>query len=192
MTERVLFHRLLDKFQRVLLPQAGKLARAFPGRMWRICGSEYASEPYLPPPLYQEYVVRYTGELCAAIRRHGGYPRIHSHGRLRAILPLIARMEPACLDPLEPPPQGDMALREIKDAIGADTVLMGNLEASDIESLPAREFERKIVTALREGTAGAGRGFVLLPSACPYGRKITERTMANYRAMVDLARRWGG
>jgi hypothetical protein len=192
MTERALFHRLVDKFHRVILPRVEKTAQAFPGRMWRIYGSEYASEPYLPPRLYQEYIVRYTGELCAAIRRHGGYPRIHSHGRLRAILPLLARMEPACLDPLEPPPQGDMTLREIKAAVGADMVLMGNIEASDIEGLPPREFRKKVVAALREGTAGSGRGFILMPSACPYGRAITERTMENYRIMADLARDWGG
>jgi uroporphyrinogen-III decarboxylase len=131
MTERSRFQKLLERFHRVHLARTQKLAQAFPGRMWRIYGSEYASEPYLPPALYEEYVVRYTGELCAAIRQHGGYPRIHSHGRLRGILPLIARMEPACLDPLEPPPQGDMELWEIQQAIGADTVLMGNIEAVD-------------------------------------------------------------
>jgi uroporphyrinogen-III decarboxylase len=187
MTERTLFRRLLEKLHRVHLPQTEKTARAFPGRMWRICGSEYASEPYLPPELYAEYVTRYTGEMCAAISRYGGYPRIHSHGRLRGILGHIAAMGPAGLDPIEPPPQGDMELREVRAAIGDRVVLMGNIEAADIENLSPPEFERRVARAMREGTAGSGRGFVLHPSSCPYGRTITPQTMANYRTMIRLA-----
>ena len=192
LTEPALFHRLLERFARALLPQCEQVARACPGRLWRICGSEYASEPYLPPRLYEQYVVRYTGQMVRTIQEHGGYARIHSHGRLRGILPLIAGMRPDGLDPLEPPPQGDMHLWEIKEAIGRDTVLMGNIEAADIENLPPADFEAKVVAALREGTAGEGRGFVLQPSACPYGRAISARTMANYETMVRRARTWEG
>ena len=44
--------------------------------------------------------------------------------------------------------------------------------------------------ALAEGTAGAGRGFVLMPSAAPYGRTISSTTMRNYETMVRLAEAW--
>ncbi|HNS33233.1 MAG TPA: uroporphyrinogen decarboxylase family protein [bacterium] len=187
MTKQVLFHRLLERFARIVLPRCEQVAEKFLGRLWRIAGSEYASEPYLPPRLYREYVVRYTGEIVKIIQKYGGYARIHSHGRLRNILPLIAEMEPDGLDPLEPPPQGDMSLAEIKDVIGKNTVLMGNIEASDIENLNPQEFEKKVITALKEGTQGKGRGFILHPSACPFGRTITCRTMGNYETMVRLA-----
>jgi hypothetical protein len=130
--------------------------------------------------------------MVRAIQKHGGYARIHSHGRLRGILPSIARMKPDGLDPLEPPPQGDLELAEIKAAIGGDTVLLGNLEVADIENLPPPEFERKVAAALRAGTAGPGRGFILHPSSCPYGRKITSRTLANYETMLRLAENWAG
>lgn len=52
--------------------------------------------------------------------------------------------------------------------------------------------QRFINTALCEGTAGEGRGFVLMPSACPYGRNISEDVLSNYQLMVDLAENWGG
>jgi uroporphyrinogen-III decarboxylase len=165
LTEPDLFHRLLQRFARAMFPQCEQVARACPGRLWRIFGSEYASEPYLPPRLYREYVEQYTGQMVRAIQKHGGYARIHSHGRLRGILPSIARMKPDGLDPLEPPPQGDLELAEIKAAIGGDTVLLGNLEVADIENLPPPEFERKVAAALRAGTAGPGRGFILHPSS---------------------------
>ena len=192
LTESELFHRLLERFARTMFPKCEQLARACPGRLWRTCGSEYASEPYLPPRLYDEYVVRYTGQIVRTIQKYGGYGRVHSHGRLRGIMSLIAEMKPDGLDPLEPPPQGDMELWEIKEAIGEDTVLMGNIEASDIEILPPPAFEKKVVTALREGMAGEGRGFILHPSSCPYGRTITAQTMTNYETMLRLAGNWAG
>lgn len=186
-TEGKLFHQLLERHARAIFLQCQQLATACPGRLWRICGSEYASEPFMPPHLYEEYVVRYTGEMVKTIQKYNGYARIHSHGRLRGILPLIEKMGADGLDPLEPPPQGDMELWEIKEAIGSETVLMGNIEVSDIENLSLVEFKKKVVTALREGTEGEGRGFILHPSACPYGRTITEQTMANYETMIRLA-----
>lgn len=192
LTEPALFHRLLERFARTILPQTAQVARALPGRLWRICGSEYASAPFLPPALYDEYVVRYTGQQVKIVQQHGGFARIHSHGRLRAILPGLIRMKPDALDPLEPPPQGDMQLCELRQALGRDTVLMGNIEAADIENLHPAQFEHKVVTALREGTAGPGRGFVLHPSASPYGRCITSQTMANYQTMLRLAETWAG
>ena len=186
LTEQALFHELLQRCARTVFSQCDKVSRVFPGRLWRVVGSEYASEPYLPPALYAEYVVRYTGEIVKLIQAHGGYARIHSHGNLRNILPHIAAMGADGLDPVEPPPQGDMELWEVRETIGKNMVLFGNLEATDLENLPTDQFEEKIKIALDEGTRGEGRGFVLMPSACPYGRTITPRTMANYEAMVKL------
>ena len=191
MTEPALFHRLLERFARVAHKRTAVVAEQYPGHLWRICGSEYASEPYLPPSLYAEYVNRYTGPMVEMIQRFGGYARIHSHGRLRGILPHIAAMGAMGLDPCEPPPQGDMTLTEIREAVGDQMVLFGNIESSDIENLSPVDFEKKVVEALREGTAG-GCGFVLMPSSCPYGRTITPNVLANYETMVLLAENWGG
>jgi len=157
-----------------------------PGRLWRIVGPEYASPPFLPPRLFCEYVTRYDTPIVQAIQRYGGYARMHSHGRLKLILSHI--LETGCdgLDPIEPPPQGDMELSEVRQRYGEQLVLFGNLEISDIENLPTAEFERKVRAALEQGTAGKGRGFVLMPSSCPYGRVLSPLTLQNYLSMVEL------
>jgi len=36
------------------------------------------------------------------------------------------------------------------------------------------------------GTSGQGRGFVLMPSACPYGRILSSLTLRNYEKMVEI------
>ena len=69
-------------------------------------------------------------------------------------------------------------------------VLFGNIEASEIELLSPPQFEARVRQALEEGTSGEGRGFVLMPSACPYGRRIPERVLRNYETMVRLAEQW--
>lgn len=187
--EPFLFQRLLDRFAALLLPHTEAVARALPGRLWRIYGPEYASPPYLNPRLFHEYVTRYDREMVASIQRYGGYARIHSHGRLRLILDEIASMECAGLDPVEPPPQGDMELHEVRAMVGDRIVLFGNLEASDLETLPRPQFREKVCRALREGTGG--RGFVLMPSSCPYGRELSAVALDNYKCMVEEVEQYG-
>lgn len=192
MTEPDLFHRALEKVARNIYWRAEAIAKALPGRLWRITGPEKASPPYLPPRLFEEYVTRYDKPLVELIHKHGGYARVHSHGRLKDILDHIVATGCMGLDPLEPPPQGDVELEYVRRNYGKQLVLFGNIEVSDIETLPTDQFARKVEKALREGTMGQGRGFVLMPSACPIGRVLREGTLRNYEKMVELTERFSG
>jgi uroporphyrinogen-III decarboxylase len=190
-SQPALFHRLLEKVAPFRHAVTEQVARAFPGRLWRIYGPEYATAPYLPRPCFEEYVERYTGPMVKAIKQHGGFARIHCHGRIRQVLPVLQRMGADAIDPIEPPPQGDVELGTVRREYGEDFVLFGNLEVADIEGLPPGAFERVVRRSLAEGTHGEGRGFVLMPSSAPYGRAIAPNTQANYETMVRLARDWG-
>jgi len=186
MTEPELFRRIMDRFARHYWFQTEAIARALPGRLWRICGPEYASEPYLPPRLFNEYVVAYDKPMVDSIQRNGGFARIHCHGRLKSVLDHIAATGCVGLDPIEPPPQGDVELIYVREHYGRQMTLFGNLEASDIENLETGRFQQKVMKAIREGTAGEGRGFVLMPSACPYGRVLSGLAMRNYEKIVEM------
>ena len=187
MTQQRLFHRLLDKLSPHIQARTEATAQAFPGHLWRIYGPEYATEPYLPPQLFREYVVRYTGPMVEAIQKHGGFARIHCHGRIRAVLDDIVAMGAAAIDPIEPPPQGDVELAYVRHKYGRDMVLFGNVEFADVEGAEPAAFEKIVSKTLHDGTQGPGRGFVLVPSSAPIGRKITPRIMTNYETMVRLA-----
>ena len=187
LTDPPLFHRLVRRFALDLHRRTAAVAAALPGRLWRIHGPEYASPPYLPPRLFREYVTGYDTPMVKAIQAGGGYARIHSHGRLRLVLEAIAATGCDGLDPIEPPPQGDMQLAEVRRLVGEQMVLFGNLEISDLENLPAEDFREKVRTALAEGPGG--RGFVLMPSSCPYGRVLPARTLRNYEVMVEEVER---
>lgn len=187
LTEQKLFHGLLEKLSRQIYARTEKIAKAFPGHLWRIYGPEYAAEPYLPPHLFKEYVVRYTGPMVETIHNHDGFARIHCHGRLKAILDYIVEMRADAIDPVEPPPQGDVELEYVRGKYGRELALFGNIEVADIENTEPGQFEKIVEKALKDGTSGQGRGFVLMPSASPYGRTITPTAMANYETMVRLA-----
>jgi hypothetical protein len=187
MTEQQLMHSLLEKLSRYIYTRTEKVAKEFPGHLWRIYGSEYATEPYLSPNLFKEYVVHYDTQMIEAIQRYGGFARIHCHGRIRTVLDYIIEMGADAIDPIEPPPQGDVELEYVRREYGKNLVLFGNIEISDIQENEPAQFEKIVLKTLKDGTAGQGRGFVLMPSSSPFGRKITPKTLANYNSMVRLA-----
>jgi len=186
LTEPALFHQLLEHFATFLYAKTAAIAQALPGRLWRIYGPEYASPPYLPPRLFRDYVQRYDQPMVDSIQRWGGFARLHCHGNLNAILDHMAGMGVDGIDPIEPPPQGDVQLNDVRKRYGKDWVLFGNLEMSDIENLPTPKFAEKVKQALDQGTTGPGRGFVLMPSACPFGRSLSTLTLKNYETMINL------
>jgi len=190
LTEQKLFHRLLEKLSGHIYARTEKTAKVFGGHLWRIYGPEYATEPYLPPHLFKEYVVRYTGPMVETIQKYGGFARVHCHGRIRAVLDYIVEMGAAAIDPIEPPPHGDVELEYVRREYGRELVLFGNIEIADIENMEPTEFEKVVEKTLKDGTIGEGRGFVLMPSSAPNGRKITPVMMANYQTMIRLTIRF--
>lgn len=185
-TENVLMHQALEKIAEAHYPKVEAMAKAYPGHLWRIYGPEYASPPYLPPYLFEEYVTRYVKPMVDLIHKYGGYARLHSHGMLKDILDFIVATGCDGLDPIEPPPQGDVELAYVREKYGEQLVLFGNLEISDIENLPTDKFSEKVFKAIEQGTQGKSRGFVLMPSASPYGRHLSELTVRNYEKIIEI------
>ncbi len=188
MTEQESFHQLLEKLARQIWARTEKVAAELPGRLWRIYGPEFATEPYLPPKLFEEYVVRYTGPMVKMIRRHGGFARLHCHGRIRNVLDHIAGMGADAIDPVEPPPQGDVQLKDVIEKYGKQLVVFGNIEIADIENLSNDEFGAMVDRTLGEMASGSGRGYVLMPTASPVGRKVSADTVGNYETLVQKVR----
>ncbi|MCK5000736.1 MAG: hypothetical protein KAS23_14435 [Anaerohalosphaera sp.] len=185
LTEQKLCHALLEKCARYIHKRTENVARNFPGRLWRIYGPEFACPPYLPPNLFDEYVVTYTKPIIDSIKKYGGFARLHAHGRIADTIDSIAAMGADAIDPIEPAPQGDVDLRDIRKRYGDQFVLFGNIEVADIDQMNEQDFTALVKKTLADGTSGTGKGFVLMPTASPCGRIITETTMRNYRIMVN-------
>jgi len=183
-TEQDLCHQLIEKHARYIYHRTEQVSREFPGRLWRIYGPEFASEPFLPPHLFEEYVVRYDQSMVEMIQRYNGFVRLHSHGNIKGILNHIAGMNVDAIDPIEPPPQGDVDLEYVRQNYGHQMVLFGNLEISDIENMPSDKFRKVVRRSIKEGTDSDSRGFVLMPSSSPCTREISELTLRNYQIII--------
>jgi hypothetical protein len=157
--------------------------------VFRICGPEYATPPYLPPDLFRAFVTVYLAPICRQIREAGAIPRIHCHGKIGQVLNQFAETEAMALDPLEPPPDGDITLSEIKRRYGKQFCLFGNLELRELENSDPARIDKLVKQAMVEAKAN-GR-FVLMPTAAPINVPLSSRTEANYMQMIESGLKYG-
>lgn len=155
----------------------------------RIYGPEYATPPYLSLGHFRLYVACYLRELCSLIKHAGAIPRIHCHGRIATVLDEFAETEALVLDPLEPPPDGDIALMDVKHRYGQRFCLMGGIELKDLELCSREQIDRLVRDAM--DAAKQGSGFVLMPTACPLDVNLSVRTEGNYLQMIESALKYG-
>jgi len=184
MTETERIERLLDLFWVRIRAYLQAILDAGVTGVFRICGPEYATPPYLPPEKFHAYVVPYVKEMNRMIEKVGGYSRFHCHGKIGNVLDSILETEPHALEPLEPPPDGDISLEELVARAGEQVVLMGNIETRELEFLGEDEMRCRVREALRVGRQ-ASRGFVLLPTACPTSMTLSPATERNYEIFLE-------
>ena len=81
-------------------------------------------------------VVEVDKPTIAAIHDHGGLVWVHCHGGMNPVLELFMEMGVDCLNPIEPPPMGDILLSEAKERVKGRMCLEGNIEVGDFKCWP--------------------------------------------------------
>lgn len=157
--------------------------------IFRICGPEYATPPYLPPSCFYDLVTCYLIPMCREIKAAGGIVRIHSHGKVGRVLDQFALTEADAIDPIEPPPDGDIELAEVKRLYGDRFCLFGNIELKELEVSDKARVDYLIQRAMQD--AKEGSGFVLMPTAAPINTPLSPKTEENYVQMIDSALKYG-
>jgi len=153
--------------------------------VFRICGPEYATPPFLPPDFFRLFVCRYDSHYVRMIQEAGAFARIHCHGKTARVIDQIAEMAPDALDPLEPPPDGDIDVAGLKAAIGARICLMGGIELKHLEARPPGFIEELVRNTMAAGKPG-GR-FVIMPTAAPINIPLSPATEENYMRFIETA-----
>ncbi len=190
LTERKLAEQLLEKlFENIVARLELVLRHDVRDVMFRIYGAEYCTPPYFSPKAFPWVETQYLTPMCEKINRAGGYSRIHSHGKVRSIMDEVVKTGAMVVDPLEPPPDGDLPLAEAKALYGDKLILMGNLELKDLEAKEPEEIRALVRAAMRDGAPGGG--FILLPSSTPINVPLDARACRNLIAMLDAGREFG-
>jgi hypothetical protein len=80
------------------------------------------------PPLYEEYLLPYYKKRVEQLHNSGKFCYIHMDGSLKPLLPYINKSGFDGIEAATPLPQGDVSLKELKDAMG-DTILLDGIPA---------------------------------------------------------------
>lgn len=125
-------------------------------------GPELCIPPLMPPSAFMRYVFDIDRPLIQRLHEAGCRVWVHCHGRVRALLPRFVDMGVDVLNPVEPPPMGDVDLAEAFDAVGNRMALEGNVESHDFMTAHASAMRLQVQSALE---SGRGRRFILCPSS---------------------------
>ena len=159
--------------------------------LYRIVGPEYFTPPYLPPSFFERFVLPHVREMVSLIHSRGGKARVHSHGKVGRVLDMI--LDTGCdgLDPCEAPPDGDIALDEVKRRCYARGVsVWGNFALKRLEQETPDQIRAEVRRVMDQ--AKASGGFVLMPTAAPINLPLNPKTEANYRALIEAGLEFGG
>jgi len=125
-------------------------------------GPELCIPPLMSPAAFERYVFDLDAPLIGRIHEAGGHVWVHSHGGMNPVLERFADMGVDVLNPIEPPPMGDVTLEEAFARVEGRMGLEGNIETHDLMVAGRDELEAKIHAALE---AGRGQRHILCPSS---------------------------
>ena len=181
-TVAMLHERVMENLRRMLAVNVVDL--------YRICGPEYATPPYLPPVLFRKVVVPYVAEMVDLLRSKGGRVRFHCHGRIRDVLDMIFETGADSMDPCEAPPTGDIALAHVKKRIGKRMCIFGNIHPVVLEHGTVDDVRQTVKDCME--AAKEGGGYTIMPTAAPINTPLPKNVEANYLQYLDAALEFGG
>ncbi len=176
-----------ERVQRSVKGMLGALADNDVPFLFYTAGPERATPPLLSPDVFEQVVVPYQKQLVDTIH-DAGYPvSLHCHGRVRDILPHAIACGFDVIEPIEPPPQGDIELGELREAAGDQIALMGYVQDQDFYLLTEEEMRDRIRQIIAE--IGQDTGYICCPTCTPFQYPPTETYVRNFVAFLDEAER---
>jgi hypothetical protein len=191
-TERALIVEMIERaFGRAQAEMEQMLGQA-EGRdfLFYSAGVEVATPPMLSPTAFAELVTPYERALVTMIRDAGHLSAIHCHGRVGRVLDQFIEIGVQALEPLEPPPQGDIALEEALEAVAGRLCLMGYIQDQDLYRAgpgEMREKVRAIRRAVEDRIAEGRTGYIMTSTATPYMDPPPAQFVRNYVEYLEAA-----
>ena len=127
--------------------------------------SPFAGMGFLPPEMYEEFIIPFERQIADAVKAEGGYVYTHTCGAIGDRLGLMVQAGVSGIECLDPPPLGnvdlEVAVAELRDHI----FIKGNVDPVNTLLRGTPESVARDVTAILE-TAGRGMPGFILSSAC--------------------------
>ncbi|MGI6567221.1 MAG: uroporphyrinogen decarboxylase family protein [Limnochordia bacterium] len=160
------------------------------GPLFGYVGPELCIPPLQSVKDFEEMVVEVDKPTIAAIHDHGGLVWVHCHGGMNPVLELFMEMGVDCLNPIEPPPMGDILLSEAKERVKGRMCLEGNIEVGDFQMLGHEEFRQVCIDSIQMGKPGGG--FIFCPSSDhTHWPVLDEHILENYKIFIEVGLEYG-
>lgn len=146
-------------------------------------GPELCIPPLMSPTAFDRYVTAFDQPLIETVRNAGGRIWVHCHGKMRPVLKRFASMGVDVLNPIEPPPMGDVTMAEAFELVGDGMGLEGGVETHDLMTATQARIHEMVHAVL---DAGRGRRLILCPSS-GYTESVTpsEHEIANWHYFIN-------
>lgn len=190
-------YQLLEKMQERLINLYRHISTSVAQAIIRIRGAEYAVPPQLPPEYFPnikkcfvELVLKYDKELMEILRRgNRNYICYHWHGDIADLLPMVLKLGIDILEPVINSAEIPNYILKIRKIIGDNIVIMGGLQAEDMEFRETSE----IIAMTKEAIIQGGRKgrFVLIPSGIPESSPISPQMEKNYIQFLKTGVEYG-
>ncbi|MHB0875331.1 MAG: uroporphyrinogen decarboxylase family protein [Anaerolineae bacterium] len=189
MEERQLVREMVEALTERVVDRVKYLLSKGVGPVFGYYGPELCSPPLVRPIDFQEFVVEVDRKFTSLVKEAGGLMWVHSHGPMSRVLQGFLDIGVDCLNPIEPPPMGDVTVRQARQVVGSRMCLEGNIEADDMYRAPAKRIRELVAQAIEEARGG---GLILCPTS-GYMEWTTagQRQVDNYRAFVEAGLEFG-
>ncbi len=148
-------------------------------------GPELCIPPLMSLKDFVELTFNFDKPLIDDIHDAGGRVWVHCHGRMKPVLAHFRDMGVDVLNPIEPPPMGDITLEEAFAVVQNDMALEGNVETHDLMTAEPAKLREQLRQNLE---TGMGRRFILCPtSGYMEDPQPSDRHIANLLLYVNEA-----
>jgi uroporphyrinogen-III decarboxylase len=146
--------------------------------------SPFAGGGFLSPEMYEQYIIPCESRIAEAVRAEGGFTYTHTCGAIGDRLDLITRCGVSGIECLDPPPLGNVDLREAVEILRGKIFIKGNIDPVNTLLRGDRQKITRDVTDILETAGRAMDGFIL-SSACSVAPPVPPD---NIKLAVDLCR----
>jgi uroporphyrinogen-III decarboxylase len=145
--------------------------------------SPFAGAGFISPACYAEFVLPYEREVVRAIRESGVRAYLHTCGAIRDRVEMMIASGADGIECLDPPPLGNVELREALDLIRGRCFVKGNVDSVNVLLGGTPE---EIASDVRERLEAAGRkGGFILSTACSIAPGVPREHVRLLREAVD-------
>ncbi|MCD6121236.1 MAG: hypothetical protein J7K04_05315 [Spirochaetales bacterium] len=151
----------------------------------RLIGAEFAVPPFLNRSdflKYEEYFYKTVAEITDEYNIPSAF---HCHGPVKDIMDDVWNWGYSIMEPFEPPPRGNVTIKEALQSASGRGIVLGGLDDVTIINGTREEVKNHVEDCLSQAR-GANGPFILSQTATPFYNPISDTAKENILLFLEL------